>query len=231
MILTDLVLWLKADVITGLSDGDPVGTWLDSSGHNNHVTQATAGSKPTYRASTASLNNKPTVEFDGVDDHLFRLTCVSLQQDNFTMVAVLKPSSTTTSTVPLSNGNNNGWGIASSTNTGKKGWIREFTSWDSTTTAADTNAQIHTVARASGTTTVYIDGTALSPTFPGTPPPPGVGVRGQATIVGVVELPPGVGGAFYAGQIAECLIWNHALTSGERAFVHGVLGAKYGISV
>lgn len=66
--ISGLKLWLKADAITGLNDGDPVTTWNDSSGQGNNATQATAAKKPTYQ--TNELNGKPIVRFDGTDDFL-----------------------------------------------------------------------------------------------------------------------------------------------------------------
>lgn len=66
--LAGLVLWLDADVITSLSDGDPVGTWSDQSGNGNDVTQATTAKKPTYK--TSIINSLPVVRFDGTDDGL-----------------------------------------------------------------------------------------------------------------------------------------------------------------
>ena len=54
--------WYKADAITGLSDGDPVDSWVDSSGNGNTLTQSTSGAKPTYE--TAELNSLPIVRFD-----------------------------------------------------------------------------------------------------------------------------------------------------------------------
>jgi hypothetical protein len=66
--IAGLQLWLKADAITGLNDGDAVTTWEDSHTSNNDFTQATAAKKPTYQ--TAEINGKPVVRFDGVDDIL-----------------------------------------------------------------------------------------------------------------------------------------------------------------
>ncbi|HXG09465.1 MAG TPA: hypothetical protein VNK04_06720 [Gemmataceae bacterium] len=63
-----LKLWLKADAITGLNDGDAVTTWEDSSGQNNDATQSTVAKKPTYQ--TNEINGKPCVRFDGFDDCL-----------------------------------------------------------------------------------------------------------------------------------------------------------------
>lgn len=65
--LADLRAWYKADAITGLSDGDPVSTWSDSSGGGYDLTQ-TSTARPLYQ--TATLNGLPVVEFDGSDDYL-----------------------------------------------------------------------------------------------------------------------------------------------------------------
>jgi hypothetical protein len=61
-----LLAWYKADAITGLSDGDPIGTWPDSSGNGRDLTQATAAAKPTYK--TNRQNGLPGVLTDTVDD-------------------------------------------------------------------------------------------------------------------------------------------------------------------
>lgn len=58
-----LVLWLKADAISGLSDGDGVTTWSDSSSGGNHFTQSTAANKPLYKKEI--LNCQPVVRLDG----------------------------------------------------------------------------------------------------------------------------------------------------------------------
>lgn len=65
-----LQLWLKADAITGLSDGAAVTNWPDASGLTNDVAQSTAANQPLYTAS--ALNGKPVVRFDGADDRLER---------------------------------------------------------------------------------------------------------------------------------------------------------------
>jgi hypothetical protein len=59
-------LHLEARAITGLADGDAVGSWEDLSGNGRHAVQATAGSKPIYK--TGILNGTPVVRCDGVND-------------------------------------------------------------------------------------------------------------------------------------------------------------------
>ena len=61
-------LWLEGRRITGLNDNDPVTNWLDYSGNGKVATQATAGLKPLFQATTN--NGKAAVRCDGLDDKL-----------------------------------------------------------------------------------------------------------------------------------------------------------------
>ena len=57
-------LWLKADAIVGLNDGDSIGTWSDQSG-NGHDATAAGALRPTYK--TGILDGKAVVRFDGTN--------------------------------------------------------------------------------------------------------------------------------------------------------------------
>ena len=61
-------LWLKADAITGLSDGAAVATWPDSSGLTNNATQPSAPYQPQFV--TNGVNGLPVMRFDGVTEPL-----------------------------------------------------------------------------------------------------------------------------------------------------------------
>ena len=56
-----MLVWFKADAITGLSDNSGLATWLDSSGNGNTASQATGALQPTYYTTTHSLNGLPVV--------------------------------------------------------------------------------------------------------------------------------------------------------------------------
>lgn len=56
-----LGLWLRADTITGVSDGGALASWSDESGNGNHATQGTGANQPIYR--TNQLNGLPGVDF------------------------------------------------------------------------------------------------------------------------------------------------------------------------
>lgn len=70
--LSGLRLWYKADAIGSLANNDPVTTWIDSSGQGFDAGQATGGSKPLYK--TNIQNGLPVVRFDGVDDFFTNVT-------------------------------------------------------------------------------------------------------------------------------------------------------------
>jgi hypothetical protein len=59
--LPGLGLWLQADKITALADGDPVSTWYDASSKGRNATAY--GNAPKYRG--AAVNGMPAVEFTG----------------------------------------------------------------------------------------------------------------------------------------------------------------------
>ncbi|HKY61518.1 MAG TPA: PKD domain-containing protein, partial [Gemmatimonadota bacterium] len=64
--ISGLILWLRADEIQGLADGDAVANWPDMSGVGNHATQSTASKRPVYR--TNQINGLPAVFFDASND-------------------------------------------------------------------------------------------------------------------------------------------------------------------
>lgn len=59
---TGLWMWLEADSIGGLSDGDPVSTWADSGG-GAHDATAAGSARPTWE--TNVINGLPVVRFNG----------------------------------------------------------------------------------------------------------------------------------------------------------------------
>lgn len=63
----NLKLWLRADSGVVHNNG-AVEIWQDVSGNGNHAVQNTQSKKPIINNNT--LNNKPSIKFDGIDDNL-----------------------------------------------------------------------------------------------------------------------------------------------------------------
>lgn len=66
---SELVLWLKADRINTLNNGDQISNWPDASGYSRDATDGSisAASRPTFI--TNAINSQPVVRFDGLDDY------------------------------------------------------------------------------------------------------------------------------------------------------------------
>lgn len=91
--LTDLFLWLRADEITGVSDGDNLATWLDESGQANDFAESNDARRPSYH--TAVQNGLAAVRF--VRGNSERLTNgSSLDFTAAATVFIAKQSDTTT---------------------------------------------------------------------------------------------------------------------------------------
>ena len=63
-----VTLWLDAGDPSTITIATGISQWRDKSGNSHHVEQNTAAHQPAYGAAT--LNGKPGVEFDGVNDSL-----------------------------------------------------------------------------------------------------------------------------------------------------------------
>ena len=88
--ITTLKLWLKANAIVGLNDGDVVTTWSDASGNGNDAIQSTVAKKPIYK--TNIVNGLPVVRFDGTDDYFSNTLIAPLpwtSEDEYTAIIVI----------------------------------------------------------------------------------------------------------------------------------------------
>lgn len=80
-------LWLAADRITGVVDGAELGEWADISGNRHHLRQARSAEKPTFI--TNGGQGFPVVRFDGVNDTLSNGIAPVLRDRPRTLVAVV----------------------------------------------------------------------------------------------------------------------------------------------
>lgn len=217
--LADLTLWLKADAITGLSDGDPVTTWPDSGPAGNDATQGTASEKPTYQ--TGEINGLPVVRFDGVNDWLASAASASgVEQTLFAVVKFALTDVSGTLRGPSASGglqwtfNGDGWyGLIRAQIAGISGDFTTFTSgyhylsarWSDTEDLGATwrdgstwTSTTHTASLSAGTTTQI--GRAFSDA-----------------------------GESLGGDLAELISYDAALSTSDRQAIEAYLAAKYGL--
>ena len=95
--ISGLKLWVKADEISGLSDGDPVSTWNDNSGVSNTLTSSSTA-RPIYK--TSILNSLPVVRFDGSNDVMSKSSPSGVTNiSGMTIFLVVKQASLSTNQV------------------------------------------------------------------------------------------------------------------------------------
>lgn len=198
-----LAMWLQADKIQGLSDGDPVATWSDQSGSCNNATQTTASKRPTYRIN--QLNGLPAVFFDASDDGL--------------ATPVNPPTSTTIFSVYSSRAAQSGYLL----NGGPSFFMgpyasryRVFTGQYITGPAVTSGRWIFQTFRQSGSLAeMYIDGSAAGST------------KRLVNPSTILLARQGTYSARLDGYVAELLVYTRTLTNGELQTVHDWLENKY----
>lgn len=90
---TTLILWLDASQGVSTDASNNVISWNDLSGYANHALGNSADNEPDLQPN--SINNLPTVKFDGYNDRLRIVGNASLQPENITILAVAKRTDVT----------------------------------------------------------------------------------------------------------------------------------------
>lgn len=222
-----LVLWLDADAIEWLDDGQPVETWEDLSGAGNHATQATEASRPTYK--TGILNGKPVVRFDGADDILANSSpALPSGSDARTVFAVFERKSAGTNVIfdygTQSNGQRFGLVVNHSVpETSVAWWGHRWGVADSFTGFTAMTVLVPDGVSNTNGASIYIDGVPLlsSGTTSGS-------VQALNTVLGEMRVGGHLSNASSEVDIAEILIYDRALSGSEREDVEAYLMAKYG---
>lgn len=231
--IAGLVAWYKADAIGGLSDNDPVATWADSSGNGRDATQGTAANKPTYQ--TGEVNSLPCVRFDGSNDVL-AATCP--HQPDFTLFVVLKPTggaidnyqSAVSRGAVFENDTNFAFAV-------RRGGANEFLRWCcywrnvSTLYGNEGGGWVdatwtYVAVKVDGSANLTIYEKGSSEVTDGS---------NSASTDGSQSLR--IGGpnsttssdAYFTGDIAEVILYDSALSDGDRGSVESYLGTKYAL--
>ncbi len=239
--ISGLVLWLQGDgtlwqdsarTTPVTTDADPVGAWDDASGGGRHVIQATSGSRPTWQ--TNEINSEPVVRGDGSDDSLSGSdTGMPSGTSNRSAFLVIRPSANPASGVSNiilwwgSNSTNEGmgWSYVKDSVDGDKLKLRQF-SWGGANVGGE-------VGDINGVTKL------LSGIWNGTNGI--VRVNGVQTESAAQSQNTTLSGTMYvfrepsgftqrfAGDIAEIVVYDSALTGGDLTNIETYLMDKYGL--
>jgi hypothetical protein len=200
-----MVLWLKGDTL-GLSDGTSVSTWADSSGNGNDATQATGANQPVFK--TAIVNGHDVVRFDATNDGMVTPLSVASPFSIF----IVYDCATNGAARRAINGTNNYL-------IGPRGSAHQmYNGAFITGPAVTTNVFVQANALTDGSGTLFrVNAVAI-------------GSNGNTLGPGTLGLATsGANAEVLAGDIAEVIVYNRILTSGERADVETYLAAKYGL--
>lgn len=213
-----LLLWLNADVINQ-ADGSAVGTWADSSGNAN---DATAISSPTLRLN--QLNGHPSVEFGGNG-----MSTPSISKGVFSLFYVYSSSAGMLMEQGPNAGTNDGdyhytpGGAHFAVHGGGNLSAKDI----SGTNVAD-GAYRYISRTFDGTHAghlAWINGVSATLVNAGGTGDPGTGATNAAYTIGRRS-----GGSLsLSGKIAEIILYNTVLSTGNRQFVEGYLAAKYAL--
>lgn len=209
--VTGLLRRWRADTIAQ-SNNTAVSSWSALTG-GGALAQATGSRQPLYI--TSGINGLPVVRFDGSDDLLTQT--ISSVAHPITWVLMAKLPSTGTS-----------WRQV--VQCGSEIWLRNTDGWtfyaglDVPTSIETTNPVVMTSVMDTvgpNVAQIYLDGTQRASG------PHGSLATGTTLAVGnhgVLSRP-------YNGDVAELLLYDHALTAAERATVHSYVQDRYAIPV
>lgn len=235
--LANLELWLKADAITGLSNGDQITTvWPDSSGNGRDATAVagSSGEKPTWQA-TGGPNSKPAVKFRDSSNTTINFGWFSLPNfmTGFTagdVFVVMQKLSKSNLSVNLCSPPLGDWGSTTDDffcfQTDQK--IYDGTGSTLRKTTVDpgdvtTTAFVYEVRTASGAWSNYKDGTQLFTTATNTV------AFNSAPFVGHTAT----NSKRYDGLTSEIIFLSRVIddTTERKAVIHAYLNTKYGFSL
>lgn len=207
-------LWLKADAIEGLSDGQNVVTWIDSSGngHNATIGFGSADVNPVYR--TGLLNGLPGVDFQVLAGLSVNSSTYAINSPNpFTVIAVIQSTSNTVANrrAIQSGANIENWMIGPYSGT----W-RMYNGNFIIGPAIDLNPHLVACTQNAAGASFYLDEALIGSNVP-------------TNWIGIVGLGNNYIGEDFLGYVFELIVFSRILTSDEIGYVSDYLNVKWGL--
>ncbi|MEX0812796.1 MAG: Calx-beta domain-containing protein [Chitinophagales bacterium] len=222
----DLNLWLSAEDISGLDDGDPLSvSWIDRSGNEFNASQSDSVNQPTYHES--AINGFPVLRFDGDDDFLDGVHSYSAR----TVFIVFKMSNTLQKTTDLAQlwGNDaDGVHIAAEPRAGsaQKGFSFEGLGSSNTRAqyALNSNAYSRWVSYSNTQAWNYNQFELVAVEFKNVE-----SINRQ--VFGSLYPNQNIGDHQFGGDIAEIIVFADQLGETQKILVENYLAAKYNLTI
>lgn len=210
--LRGLALWLKADSLSGLLDGDGVALWPDAAGNGVQAAQSVSANQPRYRID--AQNGLPVVRFDG--NWLVAGSTLGIDAQPFSQFTVWKPGGPGQALMIWANNT----GLLVTDFDDDVGIFSGSALFDFNTHPF---GQWHVIAGvhngASGSLTV--DGGASV-----------TGATGTNVPAGALTIGAGIAGAdrWLTGDLGELILTRTALTADEQERLEGYAAHKWGLA-
>ena len=215
-----LKLWLKADSLPSLATGAAVARWEDQSGSENHATQTNSSLCPTFVASASGLNGKPAVRFTGGTKYLTIPDADSLHLKQVSIVAIAKRGSGTGDAFLLRKGDGtDGYSLMMDNMSTVRSRINTASELGTLAVSEQNKFNVLMATFDQSLNRVYINGTLAA-----NPYAQALEVRDYTADLTVGAA---TSGSALDGEIAELLVYNHALGEEERRGVLDYAYAKY----
>lgn len=224
------VVWLKADEITGLTNGDDILTWTDASGNSNTFTAPSSTFSPVYQ--TSIINGLPVVRFSKANGRIRRTSFTGFPTTAITAIYVNSNTDSGDGTISYaSSGSNNDFLLFRSEN------INVYRGNNNTASGVVVNDGAFHIVNAQwqssdGGVAVWKDG-SRDYNITGFETGTSITAGGSMAIAGEQDSEDGgydVDQAHF-GDFSEVIVFNTFLNSAQNIIVTNYLAAKYGLTI
>lgn len=224
--IAGLSLWLDGADASTITISTGVSVWADKSGNGRNAAQATGSKQPAYNA---TINGKNVVTFQGTDDTMQIAANAAFNANSQTLIIVARQAATANQALWFKADSNSAEGVIVRYRGFDDFWPYQRNDNSAETLRLFPNTptvlRVYAVVLQPNSQAGFVDGGVVSPT-------------GTATANHTYDnnSGPWLGsrrdvGEYLAGDIAEVLHWNRALSASERSKVERYLGRKWGITV
>ena len=229
----NLMLWLRSDVGVTESSGS-VSQWNDQSGNSNNATQSTGADQPAFVTGALNSGALGTLTFDGSAEFLNLPTDFANLASGCSIFIVGNSTSSVATGNLLSLGNSSNSDAVIAQNVGTQAKMFAYNSSTSSSVVTTDNPlstgsyqlleEIYAPGATNGTSTILVNGTqhVQSTSMVST-------LNNTSRSGNVIGTAIGAGSNFFAGGIAEILVFSNPLSDSQRAAVESYVLSKYGI--